>query len=587
MFRIFKRSSTGERLLFVLSIIFILVQVNLELKIPSYMAEITTLLQTPGTVTADILKPGFTMIGLSLLSFASAILVGFFAARIAAGLITRLRRELFNRVTNYSTNEIQHFSVPSLVTRTTNDLTQIQMLIAMGLQVIIKGPITAIWAITKISNKSWEWTATTAVAVIFLLFTISILMIFVRPKFAMIQKLTDNLNSVTRESLTGLRVIRAYNAKGYQEEKFEKANEELTAVNLFTGRMMSILNPVMTLVSSGLTLAVYVIGAFLIQNALGADKINLFSDMVVFTAYAMQVVMGFMMMTMIFFILPRAVVSSNRINEVLDLFSSVTFTKEKMTELPKKGTIEFKNVTFAYPNAAESVLNDITFTANTGETVAFIGSTGSGKSTILKLIPRLFDTTEGEIVINGQNVKNFDHETLNNIIGYIPQKPVLFAGDIRSNMELGTSAATPLDDAAIFEALEIAQAKVFVENEEGQLGAPVAQAGSNFSGGQKQRLAISRVIARQPEILLFDDSFSALDYQTDKKLRGILKERLPQTTKLIVAQRISTIMDANLIIVLDEGRIVGKGTHQELLKDNEVYQEIAYSQLSKEELANE
>lgn len=587
MFRIFKRSSTGERLLFVLSIIFILVQVNLELKIPSYMAEITTLLQTPGTVTADILKPGFTMIGLSLLSFASAILVGFFAARIAAGLITRLRRELFNRVTNYSTNEIQHFSVPSLVTRTTNDLTQIQMLIAMGLQVIIKGPITAIWAITKISNKSWEWTATTAVAVIFLLFTISILMIFVRPKFAMIQKLTDNLNSVTRESLTGLRVIRAYNAKGYQEEKFEKANEELTAVNLFTGRMMSILNPVMTLVSSGLTLAVYVIGAFLIQNALGADKINLFSDMVVFTAYAMQVVMGFMMMTMIFFILPRAVVSSNRINEILDLFSSVTFTKEKMTELPKKGTVEFKNVTFAYPNAAESVLNDITFTANTGETVAFIGSTGSGKSTILKLIPRLFDTTEGEIVINGQNVKNFDHETLNNIIGYIPQKPVLFAGDIRSNMELGTSAATPLDDAAIFEALEIAQAKDFVENEEGQLAAPVAQAGSNFSGGQKQRLAISRVIARQPEILLFDDSFSALDYQTDKKLRGILKERLPQTTKLIVAQRISTIMDANLIIVLDEGRIVGKGTHQELLKDNEVYQEIAYSQLSKEELVNE
>lgn len=587
MFRIFKRSSTGERLLFVLSIIFILVQVNLELKIPSYMAEITTLLQTPGTVTADILKPGFTMIGLSLLSFASAILVGFFAARIAAGLITRLRRELFNRVTNYSTNEIQHFSVPSLVTRTTNDLTQIQMLIAMGLQVIIKGPITAIWAITKISNKSWEWTATTAVAVIFLLFTISILMIFVRPKFAMIQKLTDNLNSVTRESLTGLRVIRAYNAKGYQEEKFEKANEELTAVNLFTGRMMSILNPVMTLVSSGLTLAVYVIGAFLIQNALGADKISLFSDMVVFTAYAMQVVMGFMMMTMIFFILPRAIVSSNRINEVLDLFSSVTFTKEKMTELPKKGTVEFKNVTFAYPNAAESVLNDITFTANTGETVAFIGSTGSGKSTILKLIPRLFDTTKGEIVINGQNVKNFDHETLNNIIGYIPQKPVLFAGDIRSNMELGTSAATPLDDAAIFEALEIAQAKDFVENEEGQLAAPVAQAGSNFSGGQKQRLAISRVIARQPEILLFDDSFSALDYQTDKKLRGILKERLPQTTKLIVAQRISTIMDANLIIVLDEGRIVGKGTHQELLKDNEVYQEIAYSQLSKEELVNE
>lgn len=587
MFSIFKRSSTVERLLFVCSIIFILVQVNLELKIPSYMAEITTLLQQPGTTTSDVMAPGFKMIALSLLSFACAVLVGFFAARIAAGLTTRVRGQIFDQVTSYSTNEIQHFSVPSLVTRTTNDLTQIQMLIAMGLQVIIKGPVTAIWAITKIANKNWEWTATTAIAVLFLMTAISILMVFVRPKFSMIQSLTDNLNSVTRESLTGLRVIRAYNAKKYQEAKFEKANDELTSVNLFTGRMMSILNPVMTLVSTGLTLAVYLIGAFLIQDAMGMDKINLFSDMVVFTSYAMQVVMGFMMMTMIFFILPRAMVAANRINEVLNLSSSVVFTDKKAEETKEKGKIEFDNVSFAYPNAAESVLHHISFSANTGDTVAFIGSTGSGKSTILKLIPRLFDTTEGQILLDGKALKDFDHESLNNLIGYIPQKPVLFSGDIRSNMELGTSLASPLDETAIFEALDIAQAKDFVEREEGQLAAPVAQAGSNFSGGQKQRLAIARVIARQPEILLFDDSFSALDYQTDKKLRGILKERLPQTTKLIVAQRISTIMDANLIIVLDEGRIVGKGTHNELLKDNQVYQEIAYSQLSKEELVNE
>ena len=490
-------------------------------------------------------------------------------------------------MTSYSTNEIQHFSVPSLVTRTTNDLTQIQMLISMGLQVIIKGPVTAIWAITKIANKNWEWTATTAIAVLFLMTAISILMVFVRPKFSMIQSLTDNLNSVTRESLTGLRVIRAYNAKKYQEAKFEKANDELTSVNLFTGRMMSILNPVMTLVSTGLTLAVYLIGAFLIQDAMGMDKINLFSDMVVFTSYAMQVVMGFMMMTMIFFILPRAMVAANRINEVLNLSSSVVFTDKKAEETKEKGKIEFDNVSFAYPNAAESVLHNISFSANTGDTVAFIGSTGSGKSTILKLIPRLFDTTEGQILLDGKALKDFDHESLNNLIGYIPQKPVLFSGDIRSNMELGTSLASPLNETAIYEALDIAQAKDFVEREEGQLAAPVAQAGSNFSGGQKQRLAIARVIARQPEILLFDDSFSALDYQTDKKLRGILKERLSQTTKLIVAQRISTIMDANLIIVLDEGRIVGKGTHEELLKDNQIYQEIAYSQLSKEELINE
>ncbi|MFV0559227.1 MAG: ABC transporter ATP-binding protein [Enterococcus sp.] len=587
MFKIFKRTSTTERILILSSFVFILLQVWMELKIPDYMSDITRLLQEQGTETSDIMAPGAKMIGLSLLSFASSILVGFFAARIAAGLTRRVRGDVFDQVTSYSTNEIQQFSVPSLVTRTTNDLTQIQTLIAMGLQVVIKGPITAIWAITKIANKNWEWTMTTGIAVIVLLLFISFIMIFVRPKFAKIQTLTDNLNGVTRESLTGIRVIRAYNAEDYQENKFEEANDELTSTNLFTGRMMSLLNPMMTLISSGLTLAVYWIGAFLIEDAVGPDKITLFSDMVVFTSYAMQVVIGFMMMTIIFFILPRSMVAARRINEVLSVNSSVPFEAPHQESFPDQGTITFDNVSFSYPNASESVLENISFSAEKGQTVAFIGSTGSGKSTILKLIPRLFDITKGKITLDGEDIKAFSQEDLNNIIGYIPQKPVLFSGTIRSNMQLGTSFETPLDDEKMYDALTIAQAKNFVDEEPGNLDARVSQNGSNFSGGQKQRLAIARVIARKPEILLFDDSFSALDYKTDKTLRDVLKERLPETTKLIVAQRISTIMDANLIVVLDEGKVVGKGTHKELLATNAVYQEIAYSQLSKEELENE
>ncbi|MFV0558742.1 MAG: ABC transporter ATP-binding protein [Enterococcus sp.] len=587
MFKIFKRTSKVERVLMLLSIAFILLQVWMDLKIPDYMSEITEMLQLDGTTTADVMDVGIKMIGLSLASFAASIIVGYFAARIAAGLTRRVRGAVFDQVAGYSTHEIQQFSVPSLVTRTTNDLTQIQMLIAMGLQVVIKGPITAAWAITKIAGKGFEWTMLTLGALAVMLTFITVILVFVRPKFMILQTLTDKLNSVTRESLTGIRVVRAYNGEAYQESKFEQANQTLTNTNLFTGRMMAMFNPIMTLVSSGLTLGVYWLGTFLIEDAVGMDKLTTFSDMVVFTSYAMQVVIGFMMMTMIFFILPRAMVSANRINEVLAKDSSVPFTDAKQANLPSTGTISFNDISFTYPDASESVLEDISFSANVGETIAFIGSTGSGKSTILKLIPRLFDATKGQILLDGKDIKEFSQAELNNIIGYIPQKPVLFSGTIRSNIELGSSFETPLDESKIYNALEIAQAKDFVENEPEQLEARVAQSGNNFSGGQKQRLAIARVIARKPEILLFDDSFSALDYRTDRKLRNVLKEKLPQTTKLIVAQRISTIMDANLIVVLDEGKVVGKGTHKELLANNTVYQEIAYSQLSKEELENE
>lgn len=587
MFKIFKRTSNLERILMLLSVAFIMIQVWMDLKIPDYMSEITELLQEDGTQTSDVMHIGIKMIILSLASFSASIIVGYFAAKIAAGLTMRVRGAVFDKVAGYSTHEIQQFSVPSLVTRTTNDLTQIQMLIAMGLQVVIKGPIMAVWALTKIAGKGMEWTLLTLGALVVMLTFITVILIFVRPKFMSLQTLTDNLNSVTRESLTGIRVVRAYNGESYQEEKFAQANDSLTNTNLFTGRMLAMFNPIMTLVSSGLTLGVYWLGTFLIEDAVGIDKLTTFSDMVVFTSYAMLVVMGFMMMTMIFFILPRAMVSAKRINEVLEQDSSILFSAQHQEDLALTGTISFENVSFTYPDAAESVLENISFSANAGDTVAFIGSTGSGKSTILKLIPRLFDITKGNIILDGNNIKEFSQEDLNNIIGYIPQKPVLFSGSIRSNIEMGSSFESPLDDIKIYEALEIAQAKDFVEGEEEKLESRVAQGGNNFSGGQKQRLAIARVIARKPEILLFDDSFSALDYRTDKKLRNVLKEKLPQTTKLIVAQRISTIMDANLIVVLDEGKIVGKGSHKELLEKNTIYQEIAYSQLSKEELDNE
>ncbi len=590
MLKILAKANKKEKLLALLSVLLIMLQVYLELEIPDYMSEITALLQMPDTVTADIWEPGLIMVGLSLASFASAILVGFFAARIAASLTARIRGEVFDKVMNYSANEINHFSVPSLVTRSTNDLTQIQMLIALGLQVVLRGPIMSIWAIAKISGQNWQWSMTTAVAVGVLLIMISFIMYFAVPRFSKIQTMTDNLNAVTRENLTGLRVIRAYNAEKYQNKKFAKANDDLTNTQLFVNRVMGIMQPGMTLVSSGLTLVVYWSGAYLIADAAqGTEQINLFSDMVVFSSYAMQVIIGFLLMVMIFMILPRAIVSAKRINEVLDLAPSIAF-KADSVETSEQGSVEFKNVTFKYGDDAKPALKDIDFKVNKGETLAIIGSTGSGKSTLIQMIPRLYDVSEGQVLVDGQNVKDFDHESLNNIVGYMPQKPVLFSGTIRSNMNLGESNEhlenETLTDEEIWSALDTAQARDFVEGEPDQLDTHVAQGGNNFSGGQKQRLGIARVLARKPEILIFDDSFSALDYQTDKTLRAVLAERMADTTKIIVAQRISTIMDAYEILVLDRGEIVGRGKHQELLAENKVYQEIAYSQLSEEELAN-
>ena len=587
MIQLIKRTNAKERLLVLASVLFIVGQVWMDLKVPDYMSQITTLLQTPNTAISEILKPGGWMILLSLMSFVFSSIVGLFAAKLAASLTCRLRQEMFGQVMDYSTYEIQQISIPSLTTRTTNDLTQIQQVVAMGLQVMIKGPITAVWAVLKIAGKNWQWTTTTGVAVLILLIMLSIVLTLVQPRFAKVQQLTDKVNSITRENLTGLRVVRAYNAEDYQEEKFEKANQDLTATNLFAGRVMALLSPGMSLISGGLTLAVYWIGAYMIQQAQGGLKLSLFSDMIVFSSYAMQVVMSFVLMSMIFMILPRATVSARRINEVLTKESSVEFpTEGEKTQPEIKGTVEFDHVSFSYPDASEPVIHDISFKADQGDTVAFIGSTGSGKSTILNLIPRFYETTEGNISIDGQPINTYSHVNLNDIVGYIPQKPILFSGTIQSNLDFGTSGNQPLNEEKMQEALSIAQASEFVNEKEGKLKSPVAQNGSNFSGGQKQRLAIARVIARQPEILLFDDSFSALDYKTDKKLRQVLKEKLADTTKLIVAQRISTIMDADQILVLDEGRIVGQGTHDELLATNSVYQEIAYSQLSKEELVN-
>ncbi|MGL9729692.1 ABC transporter ATP-binding protein [Enterococcus sp. DIV0756] len=587
MIQLIKRTNTKERLLVLASVLFILGQVWMDLKVPDYMSQITTLLQTPNTAVNEILKPGGWMVLLSLMSFVFSSIVGLFAAKIAASLTCRVRQDMFGKVMDYSTHEIQQFSIPSLTTRTTNDLTQIQQVVAMGLQLLIKGPITAVWAVLKIAGKNWQWTTTTGVAVLVLLIMLSVILVLVQPKFLKIQKLTDKVNSITRENLTGLRVVRAYNAEDYQEEKFDEVNQELTSTNLFAGRVMALMSPSMSLISSGLTLAVYWIGAYMIQQAAGMTKLTLFSDMIVFSSYAMQVVMSFVLMSMIFMILPRATVSAKRINEVLDKESSVEFPDEgEKVHSSIKGTVEFDHVTFRYPDASEPVVHDINFKAEQGDTVAFIGSTGSGKSTILNLIPRFYETSEGTISIDGQPINTYSHVDLNEIVGYIPQKPVLFSGTIQSNLDFGTSSNAPLNEEKMEEALSIAQAKDFVNKKEDKLKSHVAQNGSNFSGGQKQRLAIARVIARKPEILLFDDSFSALDYKTDKKLRAVLKEKLADTTKLIVAQRISTIMDADQIIVLDEGHIVGQGTHEELLESNAIYQEIAYSQLSKEELAH-
>ncbi|QPK94674.1 ABC transporter ATP-binding protein [Actinomyces sp. zg-332] len=586
-----------------LAIVFVVINVWLELKIPEYMSEITTLLNTKGTQASEIFywnftSPGSKMLLLSLISFASSILTAFFAARVAAAFSTTLRSKIFHSVLGYSNAEVKEFSVPSLLTRTTNDITQIQMLITIGLQVVTKGPIMAIWAMTKIADKGHEWLLATLVAVSVVALLMLILLVLAFPKQKIIQKMTDKLNSVTRESLNGIRVVRAYNAEKYQYDKFEVANDRLTKLNLFVNRLMALMTPVIMTISGTLSLSIYWIGAHLIEDVAIAKnpaqipqaiakKVDIFSDMVVFSSYAMMVVFGFMMMVMLFMFLPRAIVSANRINEVLDKKSSIEYFPHTTQEPIGKGHIEFDKVSFKYADTSEPVLENVTFSAKPGETIAFIGSTGSGKSTLVSLVTRFYDVTSGSIKIDGVDIRQYSNEDLHNKVGFIPQKPVLFSGDIKSNIDMGISIESPLNEEKIWEALELAQARNFVEEKEGKINSHVAQSGSNFSGGQKQRLAIARALARKPEILIFDDSFSALDYKTDYILRSELKEKTADMTKLIVAQRISTIMDADQILVLDEGKVVGKGTHKQLLESNEIYQEIAYSQLSKKELENE
>lgn len=586
MIKLLKNLGKKEWLLAIISFILIFAQVWLELKMPDYMSEITKLVQTEGSQMSEILKNGGYMLTCALGSLLAAIITGYLVSNVSSAFSMNVRKKLFDKVENLAMQEVKQFSTSSLITRTTNDITQVQMLIAMGLQLLVKSPIMAVWAITKILNKSWQWSAITGVAVVILLSVIAVLIAIVMPKFKIVQKLIDKINGVTRENLTGIRVVRVFNAERYQENKFEEVNGKLTKQQLFNQKAFAVLQPVMYLVMHCLTLSIYFVGAFLIKEALLVDKIALFGDMIVFSSYAMQVIMSFLMLAMIFMMLPRAQVSANRINEVLDTEVSIipgTLNKDKTNE---RGTVEFKNVSFKYPDADEYLLKNISFRANKGETVAFIGSTGSGKSTLISLVPRFYDVTEGEVLVDGVNVKEYSEEFLNNKIGYVPQKAVMFNGTVASNVAYGDNGKGSKSEAKIKEAVRVAQGKDFVEKMEEGYNSHIAQGGTNVSGGQKQRLAIARAIARDPEIYIFDDSFSALDYKTDSSLRKELKKYTGDSTNLIVAQRIGTIMNADKIIVLNEGKMVGMGTHKELLKTCEVYKQIALSQLSKEELEN-
>ena len=585
MFKLFKNFTKKDYLLIFISFIFILVQVWLDLKLPDYMSEITKLVQTEGSKMSAILENGGYMLLCAFGSLLSAILVGYISSNVSASFSKTIRKKLFNKVENLGVAEVKNFSTSSLITRTTNDITQIQMFISMGLQLLIKAPVTAIWAVTKILNKNIAWSAVTAIAVIILLVTILALMSIVMPRFKRVQKLTDKLNSVTRENLTGIRVVRAFNAEKYQEDKFSKVNNELTNTQLFNQKAFAIMQPVMYLVMYFLTLSIYFIGADLINKAMMSDKLSLFSDMVVFSSYSMQVIMSFLMLAMIFMMLPRASVSAKRINEVLDTELSIKDGKFN-GDTKETGTVEFKNVSFKYPDAEEYLLKDISFKANKGETVAFIGSTGSGKSSLINLIPRFYDATDGEVLVDGVDVKEYKQESLRNKISYVPQKAILFHGTVSSNVSFGDNGKGKINTKKIEEAVRVAQAEEFVSKMDKTYDAAIAQGGTNVSGGQKQRLSIARAVARDPEIYIFDDSFSALDYKTDYILRKELKNYTKDATSLIVAQRIGTIMNADKILVLDNGKCVGMGTHKELLKTCDVYKQIALSQLSKEELEN-
>ena len=584
MLKLFKRFQRKEAVMILVCLIFIIGQVWLDLTMPDYMSEITTLVQTEGSAMSEIWLAGGNMLLCALGSLVLSIMTGFLAAQVAASFSKRLRAGIFQQVEGFSMEEINRFSTASLITRTTNDVTQIQMLVAMGLQVLLKAPIMAVWAIGKIQSKSWQWTAATFAAVAFMLVLIIIAVAFAMPRFKRIQTLTDNLNRVTRENLTGLRVVRAYNAEGYQEGKFQEANQALTSNNLAANRVMAIMFPGMNLVMNGLTLAIYWIGAYLIGAIpltgapAVAQRVGVFSDMVVFSSYAMQVVAAFMMLVMIYIIWPRVSVSGKRVLEVLETKPTIT-DGTRQTGLPgREGEVEFRDVSFRYPDAAENVLEHVSFRAKKGQTVAFIGATGSGKSSLINLVPRFYDATQGQVLVDGVDVREYTLEALHQKLGYVPQRAVMFSGTIASNVTYGAGNTT---EEQVKQAVQIAQAADFVESA-GYHG-PVAQSGANLSGGQKQRLAIARAVCRKPEIYMFDDSFSALDYRTDRALRQALKRETAGVTSLIVAQRIGTIRDADLL-VLDDGKVVGQGTHQELLKSCEVYRQIALSQLSKEEL---
>ena len=585
MIKLFKNFKVKDYVVIFISVVLIFMQVWLDLKMPDYMSEITILVKTEGSKMADILKNGGYMMACAFGSLVSSIFVGYLIANLSASFSLTLRKKLFDKVLSLGLNEVNNFSTSSLITRTTNDITQIEMFVGMGLQMLIKAPITAVWAITKILNKSYVWSTLTAVAVLILLSVVISLIVIVMPKFKIVQKLIDKLNSVTRENLNGIRVIRAFNAESFQENKFEDVNNKLTNQQLFNQKAFAIMSPMMYLVMNGLALSIYFVGAKMIDGALMADKITLFGDMVVFSSYAMQVIMSFLMLAMIFMIIPRASVSASRINEVFDTNSSIINGNLKALRTNEVGTVEFKNVSFKYPDAEEYILNNISFKANRGEVVAFIGSTGSGKSTLVNLVPRFYDATSGEVIIDGVNIKEYDLETLYNKISYVPQKAVLFNGTVKSNITYGKSLNS-ISDEDIVSASKVAQAYEFISKMDDKFDSHIASGGTNISGGQKQRLSIARAIARNPEIYIFDDSFSALDYKTDSDLRRALKKHTKNATCLIVAQRIGTIMHADKIIVLDNGKCVGIGTHKELLKSCKVYKEIALSQLSEEELDN-
>ena len=585
MLKIFKNFKGKEWLLLSISVVFIVLQVWLDLRLPDYMSDITRLVQTQGSEMSEILTTGGWMLLCALGSLIASVIVAALAAKIASNFSATLRSKLYDKVQDFSMEEINNFSTVSLITRSTNDVTQVQTFIVIGLQLLIKAPILAVWAVLKITGKNWELSLTTGIAILILLIIVGICIAIALPRFAKLQKLTDNLNRIARENLSGISVTRAYNAERYQEDKFEEANSERTSVNLVANRVMATLLPSISFIMSGLTLAIYWVGAVLIQNADITSRMGLFSDVVVFSSYAMQVVMAFMMLVIVFILMPRASVAAKRINEVLDTEIKIKNGTTSQEIVSAVGEIEFKNVSFKYPDADDYVIKDISFKVNRGETVAFIGATGSGKSTLINLIPRFYDATEGEVLVNGMNVKEYEQKHLRNKLGYVPQKVTLFEGSIESNIAFGDNGRSKISKDDVVYGIYGAQATEFVERLDGQYEAHVSQGGNNFSGGQKQRLSIARAISRNPEVLIFDDSFSALDYKTDSKLRKFLKHESVGTTTIVVAQRISSIKEADKIIVLDNGLIVGMGKHDDLMKECNVYQEIAYSQLSKEELS--